>query len=89
VNLAAHFSLTPEEFAKHYTRLVEGQYALLDRPGSDQCIFLQDNKCNVYGSRPTQCRTFPWWIQNLKKPKEWEEAATHCEAIKIFLFNLY
>jgi Fe-S-cluster containining protein len=80
-NLATHFSLSPQQFAKQYTRLVDGQYALLDRTGSDQCIFLQDNKCQVYDARPTQCRTFPWWIHNLKKPKDWIAAAKHCEGI--------
>jgi Fe-S-cluster containining protein len=80
-NLADHFSLSPQEFAKKYTRLVDGGYALLDRPGSDHCLFLEDKKCTVYEARPVQCRTFPWWIQNLKEPEEWEEAATHCEGI--------
>lgn len=80
-NLATHFSLTPKEFAKKYTRLVGDQYALLDRKGSDQCIFLEDNRCTVYGARPTQCRTFPWWIHNIKEASDWEEAATHCEGI--------
>lgn len=79
--LAAHFSLTPQAFAKKYTRLVDDQYALLDRPGSDACIFLKDNKCSVYGARPIQCRTFPWWVQNIETPSDWEEAALHCEGI--------
>jgi len=79
--LAAHFSLTPQEFAKKYTRLVDEQYALLDRPNSGDCIFLKDKRCSVYDARPIQCQTFPWWIQNLKEREEWEEAAEHCEGI--------
>lgn len=79
--LASHFDLSPEDFAKKYTRLVEGQYALLDRPGSYDCIFLSDKKCNVYESRPIQCRTFPWWIHNLRNPQDWEDAADRCEGI--------
>jgi len=81
VRLAEHFSLTIEETTKQYTRLVDGQYALLDRPGSDHCLFLKDKQCSIYASRPIQCRTFPWWIHNLKDPEDWEEAATHCEGI--------
>lgn len=79
--LANHFSLTPEAFAKKYTRLVDGQLALLDQMRSDHCIFLKDKKCTVYEARPVQCRTFPWWIQNLQTPSDWEEAARHCEGI--------
>lgn len=79
--LANHFQKTPQEFAKKYTRLVEDQYALLDRPGSYDCIFLRDKKCTVYEARPTQCRTFPWWIHHLREPKDWEDAANRCEGI--------
>ena len=79
--LAEHFSLSPNDFAKRYTRLVDGQYALLDRPGSHDCILLKDKKCSAYEARPIQCRTFPWWMQHLKGPAEWEEAAQRCEGI--------
>ena len=46
-----------------------------------QIIFLKDKKCQIYSVRPTQCRTFPWWPQNLKSEKEWQEAARYCEGI--------
>lgn len=79
--LAEHFHLPPKEFAKKYTRLVDGQYALLDKPGSYDCIFLEEKKCSVYESRPVQCKTFPWWLENLKSIEDWEEAAKRCEGI--------
>ncbi len=80
-NLAEHLQCTPEEFAKKYTRLIDEQYALLDKPTSYDCIFLMDKKCTVYEARPVQCRTFPWWIHNLREPQDWEEAAKRCEGI--------
>lgn len=79
--LAEHFHLTPQEFCKKYTRYVDGQYALLDQKGSEDCIFLEGKKCSVYEARPTQCKTFPWWIHNLRDEKDWEEAAVRCEGI--------
>lgn len=79
--LAAHFALTPQQFAQQYTRFIDGQYALLDRPGSYDCQFLKNNQCTVYEARPTQCRTFPWWIHHLREPNDWEEAAKRCEGI--------
>lgn len=79
--LSEHFKLSREEFARKYTRLVEDQYALLDRPKTYDCIFLKDNQCTVYDARPTQCKTFPWWIQHLREPEDWEEAAKRCEGI--------
>lgn len=79
--LADHFQLTPTEFAKKYTRLVDGQYALLDKPNSGDCLFLENKQCTVYETRPIQCRTFPWWIHNLREPSDWEEAAKSCEGV--------
>jgi Fe-S-cluster containining protein len=80
-NLANHFTLSKEEFARKYTRLVDGDYALLDKQGSEDCLFLENNKCTVYDARPSQCRTIPWWIHNLRGPEDWEEAAKRCEGI--------
>jgi Fe-S-cluster containining protein len=80
-NLSSHFQMTKEEFTKKYTRLVDGQYSLLEDPNNYDCVFLQDKKCTVYEARPIQCRTFPWWIQHLREPSDWEEAALRCEGI--------
>ncbi len=78
---ASYFGLSETEFAKKYTRLVDGQYALLDRAGSDDCLFLKENRCSVYEARPTQCRTFPWWVHHLRDQNDWEEAGKRCEGI--------
>jgi Fe-S-cluster containining protein len=80
-NLSEHFKMSSEDFCKKYTRLVDGIHALLDRAPTYDCIFLENSKCSVYESRPVQCRTFPWWVGNLRTPADWEEAATHCEGI--------
>lgn len=80
-NLANHLQLSPAEFIRKYTRLVEGQLALLDRPGSGDCIFLDQKRCTVYEGRPVQCKTFPWWLHHLREPSDWEEAALRCEGI--------
>ena len=38
----------------------------------DRCIFLGERGCEVYEARPEQCRTWPFWPENLKK-KVWKE----------------
>jgi Fe-S-cluster containining protein len=80
--LAQHFSLSPEEFTAKYTYRVDDKISLIDRPGSPDCIFLEDKKCSVYEARPVQCRTFPWWIHFLKDRASWEEAGKRCEGIE-------
>jgi len=79
--LAEHHHYSEEEFKARYTRMVDDQLCLIDTPGSADCVFLKENRCSVYESRPVQCRTFPWWMHNLKSSRDWKEAAKHCEGI--------
>ena len=50
----------------------------------DKCVFLDDkDQCSVYESRPLQCRTYPFWSQNLVGESEWKSEAEKCEGIHI------
>lgn len=81
--MAEQLKITAEEFIKKYTRLVGGRLALLERrKGNDyDCIFLEGKRCNVYEARPKQCRTYPWWSENVATAKDWSEEAKRCEGI--------
>ena len=62
-------------------RRVGLRYSLTEKPGGD-CIFLtrDGNRtgCGIYSVRPLQCRTWPFWTQNLKSPDTWNEAHRIC-----------
>ncbi len=45
------------------------------------CIFLKDNRCILYDSRPLQCRTFPFWPENLKSHYRWKQLKQLCPGI--------
>ena len=79
--LADKLQLSINEFIQKYTRLVDGKLSLIEDPVNFDCVFLKDNRCEVYEARPVQCRTFPWWVHNLATPADWEEAAKYCEGI--------
>ena len=44
------------------------------------CIFWKDG-CTVYPARPRQCRTFPFWSENLTSPSAWAELKRFCHGI--------
>ncbi len=80
--MATFLKISPEEFVKKYTREVDGHLALLEDAKNYDCVFLKDGKtCTLYGSRPTQCRTYPWWPENVKSKEAWEEEGKRCEGI--------
>ena len=67
-----------------YIRSRDNRYALVEKKtqnGEYACIFLKDKKCQVYQNRPKQCRTYPWWQENLHTEQNWKLAAATCEGI--------
>ena len=64
--LARHFRLTLTEFKKKYTTTDDGDRVL--KNAGPRCILLgEDGLCKVYACRPRQCRTWPFWHENLTR----------------------
>ena len=71
-----------ETFVKKYTRRIGNRLSLKENSKTYDCVFLKDLKCTIYTARPKQCRTFPWWPENLESREAWEEAKSRCEGIE-------
>ena len=68
--------------AKDELRRVGFRYSLTEKPNGD-CMFLVkrgngERCCSIYPVRPLQCRTWPFWTQNLKSAGTWAEASLNC-----------
>ena len=73
--LAATLGLPTGQFTRKYCAKRDGLFHLKDS-GPD-CVFLEDKRCSVYEGRPTQCRTWPFWEENL--PEEvWKGPVKEC-----------
>ncbi len=82
VEMANFLNLSLEDFVKSYIRQVEDRFSLREKPGPlFDCVFLDGKKCSVYPIRPKQCRTFPFWPQNLESEQTWQNTAASCEGI--------
>ncbi|MGE5195925.1 MAG: YkgJ family cysteine cluster protein, partial [Anaerolineae bacterium] len=79
--MAKFLEISAELFMSRYTRRLGGRLALLEDQKNYDCIFLEKKICKVYAARPKQCRTFPFWKDNLRSKETWEEAASQCEGI--------
>lgn len=73
--LAAHLGLTLEQLAEKHCQVTCGELHL-SHPERG-CQFLTGGRCTVYEARPTQCRTWPFWPENMKRGA-WDEAARTC-----------
>jgi Fe-S-cluster containining protein len=77
--LAGHLGLRTAAFTRRYCAKTEG-ILHLKHPERD-CAFLEQSRCRVYEARPTQCRTWPFWPENMKE-KVWRtEVAPTCPGI--------
>ena len=80
--MAKHLAISLELFKRKYTRQRYNRFALVEKKSENHnCIFLKDNRCQIYPVRPKQCQTFPWWKENLNTEESWKIAAEYCEGI--------
>ncbi len=79
--MAQALGLRTSQFTRTYCTQTEGQWHLKDNPKSPDCIFLEDNKCSVYAGRPTQCRTWPFWPENMQAKNWRQDVAQFCPGV--------
>jgi Fe-S-cluster containining protein len=84
--IAAFLKMSFEDFARTYVRQIGDKYSLTEKYNYD-CAFLTRRNgktgCMIYPVRPTQCRTWPFWNDNLKSENAWERAAEKCPGMKV------
>lgn len=79
--IALRLKIPFKQFTRRYVRQVQERYALIDNAAGD-CVFLNaQGKCEVYEERPEQCRTFPWWPENLTHQESWDGNYNECPGI--------
>ena len=80
--MADRLGVDKSTFYRKYARKLRGRWSLIERKtehGYD-CIFLDRKSepgkalCSIYRARPAQCRTWPFWPENLTTPQAWEDA---------------
>jgi len=76
--IAAHLGMRTSTFTRTWCDLSDGDARL--RAHGDACVFLRDGLCSVYEARPLQCRTWPFWPENME-PRTWREVASFCPGV--------
>lgn len=76
--IAAHRGESVERFSSRFVRRVGRRYSLVERPGGDCIFWSKESGCTVYEARPSQCRTWPFWPENLTGPAAWDRVCRAC-----------
>jgi len=83
--IAEYLKLSPELLRQKYLKRFGLRTTIIEHPVTKDCIFLSEiegqKKCTVYPVRPNQCRTWPFWPENLATADAWNKAAQKCTGI--------
>ena len=80
--IADFLKMTSEEVRSKFLRRVGLRTTIIEQPNTRDCMFLNNQKkCTIYSVRPTQCRTWPFWPNNLTNPNAWNKAGERCPGI--------
>lgn len=88
-SMAADLGITPAQFLRDFTH--EGPHGRsLNETHTEHgfdCVFLDRKSspgkalCRVYRARPAQCRTWPFWPDNLTSKHHWNRAGRTCPGL--------
>ena len=79
--LSKFFLLSTKNFIKKHCSYTDGFLHLIEKKGRKNCQFLKNKRCTVYSARPTQCRTWPFWSENMNSKKWNSEIMSFCPGI--------
>jgi len=86
--IAGFLKITVPELRLRYAEIYDKHWSLKDHltPHGYDCVFLRrdatnQGACAIYAVRPQQCRTWPFWPDNLKNRGTWERAAVRCPGL--------
>lgn len=83
--IAGHLKMTPGQLRQEYLRRVGLRTTIIEHETTKDCIFLRKiggkKQCLIYPVRPSQCRTWPFWTDNLSGPNAWNSAGMRCPGI--------
>ena len=81
IKIAKYLNVSINLFKKKYCQYSDGYLHLKEININGNCQFLENKKCSIYTARPMQCRTWPFWKENMNIKKWNEELINFCPGI--------
>jgi hypothetical protein len=83
--IANYLEISPGELRRKFLKRIGLRTSIIEHSATKDCIFLKlidgKKRCAIYPVRPNQCRTWPFWSENLSSGNAWNQAAVKCPGI--------
>jgi Fe-S-cluster containining protein len=95
IELIADFlKISMGQLRREYLKRLGLRTTIIEQGSTKDCIFLRETngrkRCMIYQVRPSQCRTWPFWPENLSSSNAWNKTAQKCPGInrgKLYSFE--
>jgi uncharacterized protein len=77
--ISEYLSVQVSFFIEKYLYPIKNGYSI--REHADGRCFFYENGCTIYPVRPNQCKTYPFWFENLRSAKKWKRICKECPGI--------
>jgi hypothetical protein len=74
--IARFLNMNVYDFVDGYCDLFDRRRLVLKKYEDESCVFLTENGCSIYSSRPQQCRDFPVKWRTVR-------SFSYCEGLKV------
>jgi Fe-S-cluster containining protein len=79
LRIAEFLQTSPESFIRQYLYPFRHSHSI--REHADGRCFCYANGCTIYPVRPNQCKSFPFWFDNLRSETQWLKVSDNCPGI--------
>lgn len=81
--ISIFMGLRPKAFVSTYLYPYKDSYSIKEHRDG-RCYFFKENSgCTIYSVHPLQCRTFPFWFENLRSRYKWKKVSEQCPGIGV------
>jgi len=77
--ISEYLEITREILIQRFLYPFQDSYSIREAEDG-RCLFFE-NGCSIYPVRPLQCRTFPFWFQNMRSVEAWDDVCLRCPGV--------
>ena len=78
--MAGFLGIDVKDFRQKYLYRLGDDWGVKEQEDG-RCMLLGPEGCRVYPARPLQCKTYPFWPENLRSRYRWRQVKAECPGI--------